>query len=179
MTEKPYTQKHNSWVDDFTIDQLSRIRPSHVVDIGCGDGFYGKLCKYVLGESVIVTGVDANPKWSGHCGRLEEYSEVIHGCIIEVLPQLKGELIIAGDVLEHLEELDMKNTLEHMCRSFKYIIINSPLGFQPQHHKDIWEHHRCGLDRTTFEGYRVIEYNESSHMGNEMFNVLIQGENNE
>jgi hypothetical protein len=165
--------KHNCWVDPFTIKQLTKLSPSSVVDIGCGDGFYGKLCKRVLGDSVTVTGIDANPKWYNHCKRLEEYSEVIHGCILEVLPQLEGELVIAGDVLEHLEEADMKKVVKDLCSSFKYVIINSPLGFQPQDHVDIWERHRCGLDRKTFDAYPVIEYNESSHMGNEMFNILI------
>tara|TARA_Y100001963_G_C6792643_1_gene456521 strand:- start:3213 stop:3842 length:630 start_codon:yes stop_codon:yes gene_type:complete len=171
-----HTPKHNSWVDKFTEDQIRNICPSHVIDIGCGDGFYGKLCKYVLGADVTVTGVDANPKWVDHCRGLGEYSEVMHGCVIELLPKLQGELVIAGDVLEHLDDSDMKKVLRHLCLSFEHIIINSPLGFQPQEHEDTWEIHRCGLDKTTFEGYRVIEYNESSHMGNEMFNILIEGE---
>jgi hypothetical protein len=170
---RPYSPKHNSWVDDFTIKQLIQLSPASVVDIGCGDGFYGKLCKHVLGDRVTVTGIDANPNWYSHCETLKEYSEVICGCVIELLPQLKGELVIAGDVLEHLEETDMRRVVKHLCSSFKYVIINSPLGFQPQHHPDIWENHRCGLDRKLFDGYFVVEYNESFHMGNEMFNILI------
>lgn len=173
IMNRPHSWKHNSWTDDFTIKQLTELSPSSVVDIGCGDGFYGKLCKYVLGDSVSVTGIDANPKWYNHCNALEEYAHVIHGCILEVLPQLGGELVIAGDVLEHLEEADMKKVVRGLASSFKYVIINSPLGFQPQEHEDIWEHHICGLDKKTFDGYAVLEYNESSHMGNEMLNVLL------
>jgi len=169
------TSKHNSWVNKFTAHQVRNICPSHVIDIGCGDGFYGKLCKYVLGADVTVTGVDANPKWVDHCRGLGEYSEVMHGCVIELLPKLQGELVIAGDVLEHLDDSDMKKVLRHLCLSFEHIIINSPLGFQPQEHEDTWEIHRCGLDRTTFEEYHVLEYNESSDMEHQMFNILIQG----
>jgi SAM-dependent methyltransferase len=173
MFSRPHTFKHNAWTDDFTIQQLKSISPSSVVDIGCGDGFYGKLCKYVLGDNVSVIGVDANPKWYEHCNSLIEYEKVIHSCILDALPQLKGELVIAGDVLEHLEEVDMRRVVKHLVSSFKYVIINSPLGFQPQDHADTWEHHRCGLDKSVFDEYSILEYNESSHMGNEMFNILL------
>ena len=178
---RPSAWKHNSWVDNFTVKQLKKLSPSLVLDVVCGDGFYGRLCEHVLGASVNVLGVDINPRWYKHCLRLEEYSNVKYGNIIDLLPQLQGELAIAGDVLEHLEEEEMLKVLDGLVNSFEYVIVNSPLEFQPQTHEDIWECHRCGLNRKTFDEYSVIEYNESKEVVNDlgrsepMFNILIKG----
>lgn len=167
----PFTTcKHNSWVDPHTIRQLKKISPKNILDIGCGDGFYGKLAKYLF-PNVYIVGIDANPKWVNECNSLFCYNEVIQGDIVTTIDSLNGEAVIAGDVLEHLKEKDMQYVLDKLVKNFKWIIINSPLGFQPQTHQDTWEIHRCGLIRETFNLYEVIEFNYNENM----FNVLLKG----
>ena len=82
-------------------------------------------------------------------------------------------MAIFGDVLEHLEEDDMKAVLEIAVGIFPYVIINSPVGFQEHVHEIPSENHRCGLDNKTLENYNVVEYN--TFCDNTMFNSLIMG----
>ena len=164
------TWKHNSWVDPFTAEQLKSLVPKHVLDIGCGDGFYGKLVRHLLPHA-IVTGVDANPKWVKECSALNCYHEVLEGDIVKLAPDISGELVIAGDILEHLEEADMKDVLFSLVANFKWVIVNSPLDFQPQEHEDSWEIHRCGLNFKTFNTLDIQDYNSDGVM----FNILIKG----
>lgn len=171
-----HTWKHNSWVNDFTINQLKQLKPSTVYDVGCGDGFYGKLIKYLLPETNVI-GVELNGKWVNHCKGLREYDKIIQGSIINEIKELSGELIIFGDILEHLEKEDMENTLKTAIDNFSYVILNGPVGFQPQFHEDPEEIHRCGISKEDLNNYQLLEYNESDFGkdANQMMNALIKG----
>ncbi len=165
------TFKHNSWVNSFTAKQLKILAPKYVLDIGCGDGFYGKLVKYLLPYATVI-GVDGNPKWVEVCSALNCYHEVLEGDVVKLAPDFSGELVIAGDILEHLEEADMRDVLSLLVANFKWIIVNSPLDFQPQEHEDSWEIHRCGLNFNTFNTFDIQDYNSDGVM----FNILIKGD---
>ena len=174
------TKKHNPWVNSFTMDQLKRFSPKIMYDIGCGDGYYGKLIKHIF-PNTHVTGIDVNPKWTNYCKHLSEYDRVVLADIKEIAYLLKGDGVIAGDVLEHLEEKDMEYVLEQLVINFEWVIVNSPLNFHFQPNYETWEIHRCGINKETYKSYNVLEFNvkEEETLGSlPMLNVLIQGKKN-
>lgn len=171
-----HTWKHNNWVNGFTVEQLLKITPKTVYDVGIGDGFYGKLIKFFM-PHCNVFGVELNQRWVSHCEALGLYERILQGSIVDTIHDLSGDLIIFGDVLEHLEKEDMRSVLKTAVTNFRFVIVNSPLGFQEQLHEDSEEIHRCGIDRADFSPYNVLEFNESHFVDspNNMFNCLIRG----
>ncbi len=149
----PQTPKHNAFVNPFTIDQIKVMGPASVVDVGPGDGYYGKLLHCLFENPPYIVGVELNTKWVDHCRSLNVYDEIIHGNIKEVIETLTGSLIIFGDVLEHLEKEDAEYTLREAVKNFEWVIINGPIGFQAQAHPDPEEHHRCGITAEDFSSH--------------------------
>ncbi len=170
--ELPSTNKHNAFVNPFTIEQIKSISITSVVDVGPGDGYYGKLFHHLYDNPPNITGVELNIRWANHCRNLGVYNEVLDGNIKEIIEQLTGSLIIFGDVLEHLEKEDAEYTLGIAIENFEWVIINGPIGFQAQPHKDPEEHHRCGITIEDFADYEVVEYNEIPNL---MMNCLLKG----
>lgn len=166
------TLKHNKSVNEDTMRQLLELKPNKIVDVGAGDGFYGKLIKYLLPEAFVLA-VEKRGDYISQWELDKIYDEVINDDIINVVDELNGDLIIFGDILEHLEEEDATKVLDRSIEIFKYVLINSPLGFQPQEHLFPEEIHRCGLDRNDFENYQVLEFH--IYCNNKMFNCLLLG----
>ena len=167
----PATTKHNPTVDEITLRQIVKICPSSVLDVGCGDGFYGSVVKQVF-PFAYVAGMDLNPKWVDYCKDLEVYDEVFE-FDLSTYDFGTYDLVIFGDVLEHLEKSAAMESLTRCLQTSKFVIVNGPVGFQPQEHEDWQEIHRCGIERSDFDGLNVVQYTETEP--GVMMNCLIKG----
>jgi len=170
QTKLPITWKHNSWVNEFSINQIKDINPKIIYDVGVGDGYWGELVDFLL-SNIKVFGVELNLRWVKDS--IMYYDDIIHDSIVNVIDNIEGDLIIFGDVLEHLEKSDMEYVLKSSTQNFKWVMINGPVGFQPQEHKDTEEIHRCGIVKDDLLKYNVIEYNQLDKL---MMNCLMKGE---
>lgn len=174
LLSKIHTWKHNAVVDEDTLLTLKSLSFEKVVDVGCGDGFYGKLIKG-LRDNVFVIGIEKNPIYKDKF-ELENFYDIL--LILDIRDTIKdifADLIIFGDVLEHLEKVDCMNVLKVAVKHSKYILINSPLGFQLQDHEYKEEWHRCGLEKEDFKAFNLISYKEYVERG-AMFSCLIKGD---
>ena len=171
------TCKHNNSVNDDTMRQINIIAPKKIVDFGAGDGFYGKLLKYLLPQC-HTTGVEIEKSYPAEFGLVEIYDDLFVCSLEDFIDSISSNndynLAIFGDVLEHLEENYMKEIIKKAVSLFPYIIINSPIGFQPQNHALASEIHRCGIEKYMFDDYNVIEWH--TYCNNAMFNCLLQGD---
>ena len=172
-----HTWKHNKCVNNDTMRQINKIAPKKVIDFGAGDGFYGKLLKY-LSSTCYVTGIEMEPSYVERFGLNAIYDELIVSDLVYVIdtisPNNDYDLAIFGDVIEHLEENIAKDVIEKAVDLFPYIIVNSPIGYQPQEGKVTSEMHRCGIERTMFDNYNVLEWQDYDDEGL-MFNCLLRG----
>lgn len=167
------TFKHNRSVNAVTLRQILTIQPKTAVDVGAGDGFYGKVLKHFF-PALHVTGVELTGVYVKRFCLERIYDELIVDDIVNVVDGLGGDLVIFGDVLEHLEKCDSTEVLRKAVENFRFIIVNSPVGFQPQTHKSLTsEYHRCGIDYEDFVEYNVLEYH--TRCRNLMFNCLLLG----
>lgn len=166
------TWKHNSAVNEDTMRQLEMLSPLTIIDVGAGDGFYGKLVKYLFPKSVVV-GVEKRQSYVVDFNLGKIYDKIIVDDVINVIDSLSGDLIIFGDVLEHLVKADMIAVLKKGVQNFCFVIVNSPRGFQAQEHEYPEELHRCGIDYPDFEVYKVLEYH--LYCNGAMFNCLLNG----
>jgi len=169
------TNKHNVFSNYHAHRQIRMIRPISATDVGTGDGYWGKALSLLCPECA-VTGVELSSKWYDHSAPLGVYSTMINDTMVNAINQVSGDLIIFGDVLEHVPKEDAMATLSLATSRFRYVIINTPVGFVAQEHEDTEEIHRCGLTREDMNEFDVMEYQESDgKIEYKVFNCLIRG----
>ena len=168
-----HTWKHNKSTNPITLEQIKSMNISKFLDVGCGDGFYGKLVRY-LHPDVHMIGVEKELSYITKWKLGEIYNEIINKDIANVIGNLRGDLIVFGDVLEHLVKEDADKVIKTSVDNFSHIIINAPLGFQEQKHAIESEIHKCGLSKIDFENYNILHYEEFNQNGL-MFNCFIKG----
>ena len=126
------------------LQQILRLGPSSILDVGCGFGLWGFLCREyldVMNErvwpdkwKVRIDGIELfEPYLMAHQRFL--YSNLIVGDIRELAPNVdEYDLIITGDVIEHLHKDEGEAVLEALyAKAKKALLINIPLG-------DGWDH---------------------------------------
>lgn len=167
----PDTYKHNRSVDEVTASQITMVNPKTVVDVGCGDGFYGNVVRQLIPDANII-GVELSPRWFDYCRHSSDYDEVVlSSAACYAFPIC--DLVIFGDVLEHMDKSTAMECLSLSLSKARFVLVNGPVGFQPQPHADSEEIHRCGITRLDFDEGRILEYTETEPGA--MMNCLMRG----
>lgn len=111
---------------DVVIRWYNQLRPKRVLDIGAGNGTYSKLVTEKHGAA--WTALEA---WGPYVTRYKLHSKYNTVIVADAryvdYGLLRPDLVIAGDVLEHMAKRDAKqliNTFKHHANS---IIISVPL----------------------------------------------------
>jgi len=174
---------HNPLINPWVVMTLKKLNPRRVVDVGSGSGEHGEMIASCL-EDCTVIGVEIYEPYLGHFPSLTNcYSKMILGDIRNVIheKEIYGDLIIFGDILEHLPKDDIHPLLREAIKKFRYILVSSPIGFTPQTRpkegdnitfKNLHERHLCGLTRKDFVEYDTIDYRE---FGGTQFTLLMGG----
>ncbi|MBN2311748.1 MAG: hypothetical protein JXR94_22405 [Candidatus Hydrogenedentes bacterium] len=128
----------------YCVALIVHLAPRSVLDIGCGFGVWGFLCREYLDVSsgrirpqqwkTRIDGIELfEPYVQDHQRAL--YSSIRIADIRDALPDLDTyDLIIAGDVIEHLEKGEGEDVLEALYdKAQKALLVNIPLG-------EGWEH---------------------------------------
>lgn len=126
------------------INLITSLNPSSVLDVGCGFGLWGFLCREYLDVwhgrvqpsewRVRIDGIELfEPYIQAHHRAL--YSRIIVDDVRHAVDSLDAyDLVIAGDVIEHLDKPEGERVIERLYeRARKALLINLPLG-------DGWEH---------------------------------------
>ena len=133
----PGSVKHGKKEIKEWIDKQNDIKV--IIDIGAGSATYPKI----LGDKYIYKAVEIWEPYIEMFNLNKYYQEIIIGDVDEIeLPQ--GDLIIFGDILEHLEKQDAINVIEKAIKQFKHIIISIPIGKYPSkiHYGNKFEEHK-------------------------------------
>ena len=142
----------------FVLDQVVKIQPKSILDIGVGYGKYGVLFREYLdiwktdnkyGQHTFkLIGVEAfigykNPTW-------QLYDMVYTRDVKELLPVLKKtsfDLVFMGDVIEHFKKDEGRKILDELV--YNHLIIVTPLNVYVQGkvynneyevHQSAWKH---------------------------------------
>ena len=141
--------------------QIERIAPATVLDIGPGSGVYGRIVRDVAPSARLV-GVEAWAPYVDEFWLRDVYDEVIVGDARE-LSNWNYDLVIFGDVLEHMSEADASLLWAKAASARCRVLMSIPIIHYPQcaehgnpfevHVVDDWSHERV-LD--TFSG--IVDY---------------------
>lgn len=146
------------------------MRPRSILDIGCGFGMWGFLSRMYLDVAeervqpadwkLRVDGLELfEPYIQTHQRAL--YSNIFIGDVRELAPKVENyELIIAGDVIEHLDKDDGETVIEQLYdKATRALLVNIPLGEgweHPERHGNPGELHRSQWYIEDFHPYPNI-----------------------
>lgn len=143
------------------------LNPASVLDVGCGFGTWGFLCRTFLD---VMPGRVQRDEWQVRIDGVEFfepyiqqhqrwlYNDLIIGDIQDVVQRLDSyELIVAGDVIEHIEKGQAQQVLDALyARARRALIVNIPLAGDwdhPEAHGNPAELHRSQWTEEDFSRF--------------------------
>jgi len=113
-------------------EALEAILANHdiqnVLDVGAGEGYYGKL----IGDRAKVTAIEIWQPTVRHLESLQVYANVIDGDIRNFNYDQSYDLIIFGDVLEHLHLDEAIAVWQGAMDNADIVMVSIPNGSYPQ-----------------------------------------------
>ena len=106
--------------------KIVELNPTTVLDVGAGQGVYLDLIRESLGNSVIVAAVEV---WQPYIDQfnLEQRYDYLYPVDVRDLTSFNFDLVILGDILEHMPEKDAVELWDRISKEAKYAIISIPI----------------------------------------------------
>jgi hypothetical protein len=172
---------------DHAFDQqietlVERMRPTSVLDIGPGAGKYGKMVRGIRDRGVdvsLIAAIEIDESYIEQFGLREIYDVVQLGdaaTLPDVGPDAQWDLVILGDVLEHLRKSRGMDLMEYLYYRTKYVILAIPIDYV----QGAWEGHHAEAHISTwraedFARYKATCLHSSAGSGVEMLLVMFNG----
>ena len=115
----------------YALDIITRvIKPRHILDVGCGMGTYYDLLKPHLPD-VAIDGVEI---WEPYISqyKLDEKYDYLYFDDARQIGFMPYDLVIFGDVLEHMTNEDALSVWDIARRSAGWGMISLPIVHYPQ-----------------------------------------------
>ncbi len=161
---KSYRYSYKSLFSKYDVVIEGEVKGStNLLDVGCGANspvqtFNNKL--YCVGVDAFEPSIEKSKLKQIH----DEYRKLDVLKIGEVFQEKSFDIVVALDLIEHLEKSDGLKLLDLMEKiAAKKVIIYTPNGFLPQGDRENnpWQVHLSGWEAKEFEarGYKVIGVN--------------------
>ncbi len=152
-----------SWTtfDEVVRHVLQTLKPARILDIGAGQGKYGKMARDAGLAATEITAVECDTSLNAGLAAAG-YNEVLNITAQQLLdqPARHYDLVIMGDVIEHMKHSDGQDLLEFLNYRCSYLLIITPecmpmsdANFYVGHNSlwtpramqwhDLWAHQRC------------------------------------
>lgn len=116
------------WIAKKVLD----IEPKTVMDVGAGAGIYSNLLLGIYGpENIHLTAVEVWKPYVDGYNLRNRYHKVLEEDV-RSLTDFKYDLVILGDVLEHMSEDDAISLWDKVSKQARYAIIAIPIIHHPQ-----------------------------------------------
>ena len=148
----------------WTIRKIKDINPKTVLDVGAGQGHYLEFIKSYLSPDIIIDGIEAWEPYVDQFNLKERYNNLFIQDARE-FENFQYDLVICGDVLEHMPEKDAINLWDRISKQAKYGLISIPIIHHPQgavggnpweiHHEEDWN-----ADLVLKKFKNIVQYKE-------------------
>jgi SAM-dependent methyltransferase len=114
--------ENKSWASTV----ISKLQPKSVLDIGPGEGIYGKIVRKYSPATKKLVGVEI---WAPYVEqfKLREFYDEVWVCDARIYPDFKYDLVIIGDVLEHMTKEEAISLWNKVSKQAKYALISIPI----------------------------------------------------
>jgi len=105
---------------------INKLQPKSVLDIGPGQGIYGKIVRKYSPATEKLVGVEI---WGPYVEqyKIREFYDEVWICDARIYPDFKYDLVILGDVLEHMTKEEAIALWKKVSKQAKYAIISIPI----------------------------------------------------
>lgn len=109
---------------------IRELNPSTVLDVGTGAGKYGTLIRRIL-PNTLIEGLEPDSSYIPRFNLENIYNSIHNLTAKEYINKLWGtdktyDLVIFGDVIEHMLKSEGKDILEFFCYRTKHILVLYP-----------------------------------------------------
>ncbi len=134
-----------TWTHPF-LNKLLDLVPKDsrtILDVGCGRGIVGALCKIYL-DSKVIWGIDIFDDYLAFCKEHMPYDNLMKFDLRQGLPNLNMvfDTGICLEVIEHLEKSEGQRLLIEMPKVCRKVIVSTPSEFYRQEPYDRNPHQR-------------------------------------
>jgi len=175
----------------YNIDLIRKINPKSILDLGVGFGRWGILSR----EFLEIWDNEKYPtRWEGVIDGVEIFSDYIkryHYLFYNEIHftdalffmrenKKKYDLIICGDIIEHMEKEDGLELVSLCLKNAKYLLINIPLGknwVQTKKYDNIYEEHKSVWEKKDFKKYKHKKIKIFDDIWLRKFAVVLLSEN--
>jgi hypothetical protein len=107
-------------------EKIIEISPQTVLDVGAGQGTYLNLIREGLESSIVVSAVEV---WQPYIDQFNLINRYDHLFAMDVrdMTDFNYDLVILGDILEHMSESEAVSLWEKISKQAKYAIISIPI----------------------------------------------------
>jgi len=110
----------------WTISKIKELNPTTVLDCGAGAGIYLDLIRKEIGDNVIVDAVEVWMPYIEQFNLANRYNS-LHNIDLREISNFRYDLVILGDVLEHMTEEEALKVWDLVASQAKYAIISIPI----------------------------------------------------
>lgn len=156
---------YSSALFDKTVKNIiNQLKPKICLDIGTGAGKYGLIIRGIV-EDVKIIGVEVEKDYISKFNLKKIYDEIrccdVSNFINKKSIEEKYDLVIMGDIIEHMKKSDGVDLINFLIYRSKYILIlypekylqNSVDGYEHEAHISIWGEN----DFINFEHTKIIK----------------------
>ena len=154
----------------WTAEKILQLNPTSVLDIGAGAGVYYDIVRRDLPASVVIDAIEAWQPYVDQFNLVNRYNNVFVGDVREYPFEKQYDLVICGDILEHMSESDALKVWDNVSKIAKYAIISIPIIHYHQdaingnpyevHVEEDWS-----MERTMKSFKGIIEYQKFAVTG--------------
>lgn len=110
----------------YTAEVIKSLSPNTVLDVGAGAGVYLDIIRRDLDDNVHVTAIEAWKPYIEEFNLASRYNVVINEDVRNI-NSFDYDLVIFGDVLEHMSEEDALAVWDKVQETAKAAIISIPI----------------------------------------------------
>jgi cyclopropane fatty-acyl-phospholipid synthase-like methyltransferase len=124
----PYSDDANK---PWATEKIKEVNPHTVLDVGAGAGAYLDIIRQNIDHQVTAVAVEVWEPYILEFNLTERYDKVLNEDV-RGMEDFNYDLVIFGDVLEHMSEEDAINLWDKVSKQAKFALISIPIIHLPQ-----------------------------------------------
>jgi hypothetical protein len=130
MARVPHSSREGK---EWSAERVAELRPRRILDVGPGVGTYLDLLRPLLPGS-RWTGLEIHRPYAERYELADRYDELLIGDVRALDWNARGgwDLVVFGDVLEHLDLPDAMRTWRRARRNSRHVLASLPIIHFPQ-----------------------------------------------